>query len=154
MASIKPSRAYKRVLFISKSTSMINFWFKRHNFYALDGAWADLFWSKNNKKILITVMIDIDSRLYTNTSFTSMSIKIKTWFQYSLPANYITTENVKRAIFVLIFISSLYGLHIANPFFFFCPFFLVLFLSLQREPQVSALGVSVKGKTNALQSLG
>lgn len=57
---------------------MINFLFKRHNVYALDGAWADLFWSKNNKKILITVMIDIDSRLYTNTSFTSMSIKIKT----------------------------------------------------------------------------
>ena len=51
-------------------------------------------------------MIDIDSRLYTNTSFTSMSIKIKTWFQYSLPAIYITTENVKRAIFGLIFISS------------------------------------------------
>ena len=106
MASIKPSRAYKRVLFISKSTSMINFWFKRHNFYALDGAWADLFWSKNNKKILITVMIDIDSRLYTNTSFTSMGIKIKTWLQYSLPAIYITTENAKRAIFVLISISS------------------------------------------------
>ena len=69
-------------------------------------------------------MIDIDSRLYTNTSFTSMSIKIKTWLQYSLPAIYITTENVKRALFVLIsnmaFTSQILFFFFSVHFFLFC----------------------------------